>query len=647
MAVSKSAFKPIPDGAELPFQQPSGMVVSEDHVSRIRRGQCVRPGAVVIDDFDFKNPKLKLLSTSDCGRDPGLEFSDYPGDYLTQSDGKTYAKIRAEEFDSGRIVGIGEANCARLAPGLTFELSEHPSKVMNDSYLVTSVTHQGKQSTAGATSTALSGKSLLDGRARQALTRAARHEDSTIRGLAEGLMQIVARINTGDQTANRALTHWVYHAGQVSKDLPSVAAASGGNPLEALSIPNLVEDILRNGVVEIESPTYECRFECIPADVTYRPPRVTPWPVMRGTQTARVVGPKGEEIHCDKYGRVKVQFNWDRRDKFDDTSSCWIRVSQGMAGGQYGSMFLPRIAQEVIVDFLEGNPNKPIIIGRVYNADHMPPYELPKEKTKSVIKTHSSLGGGGTNEIRFEDLKGSEQLLFHAEKDHDIRVEAEERHNVGANQNLIVGGEQREQIDNHRSVKVCASDALEVTDQQSIVVKQDVFHIFDANHEHYVASEYHLNADKVIVEAGTGISLKVGGSFVVIDSGGVYIKGGQVLINSGGAALASGIGGGYDAPAEPAAAEDVTPGKDDSYSGEETEMPPIEEKTREGHWISISLVDGKGEPVSGEPFEITTPGGKVLNGTLDVNGFARKFVNEPGECQISFNCRDTDEWERA
>ena len=153
------------------------------------------------------------------------------------------------------------------------------------------------------------------------------------------------------------------------------------------------------------------------------------------------MGPSGEEIHTDEYGRVKVQFDWDREGKFDENSSCWIRVSQGMAGGQYGMMFLPRIGQEVVVDYLEGNIDKPIIVGRVYNADHMPPYPLPEEKTKSVIKTHSSKGGGGNNEIRFEDLKDKEQLFIQAQKQMDTRVKASHFHTVGGSYHLHVGSD--------------------------------------------------------------------------------------------------------------------------------------------------------------------------------------------------------------
>ncbi|HEV2762661.1 MAG TPA: type VI secretion system tip protein VgrG, partial [Pyrinomonadaceae bacterium] len=171
-----------------------------------------------------------------------------------------------------------------------------------------------------------------------------------------------------------------------------------------------------------QSLAYSNQFQCIPHTTPYRPRRTAPVPVVHGTQTAVVVGPPGEEIYVDKYGRVKVQFHWDREGKYDDKSSCWIRVSQNWAGKRWGAMFIPRIGQEVIVDFIEGDPDRPIITGRVYNGGSMPPYALPGEKTKSTIKSYSSKGGGGFNEIRFEDLKGKEQIFVHAEKDEDKRV---------------------------------------------------------------------------------------------------------------------------------------------------------------------------------------------------------------------------------
>jgi type VI secretion system secreted protein VgrG len=183
---------------------------------------------------------------------------------------------------------------------------------------------------------------------------------------------------------------------------------------------------------------YENSFQCIPADVPYRPPKMTPQPIVHGIQTAIVVGPKGEEIYTDEFGRVKVQFHWDREGKSDEKSSCWIRVSHPWAGGNWGGMFLPRVGQEVIVDFIEGDPDRPIITGRLYNGEKKPPYELPSEKTKSVIISNSSKGGGGSNEIRFEDKKGEEEFYIHAQKDKNIKIENNRGVIIGVNDDLDV-----------------------------------------------------------------------------------------------------------------------------------------------------------------------------------------------------------------
>jgi len=157
---------------------------------------------------------------------------------------------------------------------------------------------------------------------------------------------------------------------------------------------------------EGDDGTYSNTFSCIPFDTPFRPVLDTPKPIIAGSQTAIVVGPAGEEIYPDEHGRVKVQFHWDREGKFDDKSSCWIRVSQSIAGSGWGAIHLPRVGQEVIVDFLEGDPDRPIVTGRVYHGLNKPPYELPAEKTKSAYKSNSSPGGGGYNEICFEDKKG-------------------------------------------------------------------------------------------------------------------------------------------------------------------------------------------------------------------------------------------------
>ena len=191
---------------------------------------------------------------------------------------------------------------------------------------------------------------------------------------------------------------------------------------------------------------YRNQFTCIPSDVPFRPLRETPRPIVRGTQTAIVTGPSGEEIHTDEHGRIKVQFHWDRDGQNDDKSSCWIRVAQVWAGPGWGGVFIPRIGQEVIVDFLEGDPDHPIVIGAVYNGTNTPPYPLPGEKTKSTLKSDTSLGGGGFNELRFEDKKGSEEIFLHGQKDWTIAILNDKNQTVGHDETLDVGNNRTKSV---------------------------------------------------------------------------------------------------------------------------------------------------------------------------------------------------------
>jgi type VI secretion system secreted protein VgrG len=228
--------------------------------------------------------------------------------------------------------------------------------------------------------------------------------------------------------------------------------------------------------VELRSDAYEsegaalgetlchCQFTAIDGKRQFRAPRVTPKPVVQGPQTAIVVGKAGEEIWTDKHGRVKVQFHWDREGKSDENSSCWIRVSHPWAGKKWGAVAIPRIGQEVVVDFLEGDPDQPIITGRVYNGDNMPPYGLPDNATQSGVKSRSSKGGGDANfnEIRFEDKIGEEQLYIHAEKNQDIVVENDETHSIGHDRTKTVENDETTHIKNNRTETVDSNETITI-----------------------------------------------------------------------------------------------------------------------------------------------------------------------------------------
>lgn len=292
----------------------------------------------------------------------------------------------------------------------------------------------------------------------------------------------------------------------------------------------------------------------------FRPPRTTPRPAMRGPQTAVVVGPGGEESHTDKYGRVKVKFPWDRRGKSDETASCWVRVSQAWAGKQWGQFFLPRVGQEVIVDFLDGDPDRPIVTGRVHNADQMPPYDLPASQTRSTIKTRSSPGGSDANfnELRFDDKKDAEEIYFHAERDFNRVVENNDTLKVGFdkkedgnqvieifnNQNLTVGnaeageGSQTIAVWKNRTTTIhTGDDTLKVAGgSQTITIDKDRTTTLSTGNDDLTVEtgnqSVHIQSGAQSTEAAQSITLKVGPNSITIDQAGITIKALQVKVEA-------------------------------------------------------------------------------------------------------------------
>jgi type VI secretion system secreted protein VgrG len=212
---------------------------------------------------------------------------------------------------------------------------------------------------------------------------------------------------------------------------------------------------------------YANEFVCIPDDAPFRAPRRTVKPTINGIQTAIVVGPAGEEIHTDEHGRVKVQFHWDRLGNNDENSSCWIRVSQAWAGGGWGALYIPRIGHEVVVSFLEGDPDRPIVTGSVYHGTNVPPYQLPAEKTKSTLKSQSSLGGGGFNEIRFEDRAGSEEIYLHGQKDWTIAIENDKNQTIGRNETLQVGANREKSVTVDETETIGGNKTIAVSGQHN------------------------------------------------------------------------------------------------------------------------------------------------------------------------------------
>lgn len=260
------------------------------------------------------------------------------------------------------------------------------------------------------------------------------------------------------------------------------------------------------GLSDPNPGTYQCSFRAMTTQQQFRPARTTPKPHVTGPQTAVVVGPAGDEIYTDKYGRVKVQFPWDRYGKKNENSSCWMRVSHPWAGKNWGMIAIPRIGQEVIVDFLEGDPDEPIITGRVYNAEQMPPYALPANMTQTGTKTRSTKGGDPSNfnEIRFEDKKGQEQLFIHAEKNQDIEVEHDETHWVGNDrtkkidhdETTDVKHDRTETVGNNESISIGANRTETVGGNESITITKDRSESVGKNEEISIGESQSLTVGK-------------------------------------------------------------------------------------------------------------------------------------------------------
>ena len=280
-----------------------------------------------------------------------------------------------------------------------------------------------------------------------------------------------------------------------------------------------------------EGLKFECSFEAIGKEHSYRPPASARKPIVQGPQTAMVVGKAGEEIWTDKYGRIKVQFHWDRLGHSDETSSCWVRVQQGWAGKGWGMMFVPRIGMEVVVSFLEGDPDRPLVTGCVYNSDSMPPYALPADQTKSTVKSNTSKGGNGFNEIRFEDKKDSEEIFVQAEKDFNRVVKNNDTLKVGfekkdkGDQTIGIANDQSLDVGNDRKVHVKNDQTVAIDNNLSTTVKNDETRKVDNNQSVKVGN-------KIVIEANTSIELKVGGSSVKIEAAKITIKAPEIAVQS-------------------------------------------------------------------------------------------------------------------
>jgi type VI secretion system secreted protein VgrG len=599
LADTASSFAPCTLMPKARYTPATGGRLDEDTVAHIEHEYRVNTGKTSLTDYDFEKPNTSLMATlsgASEGEDQEGEFYDYPGKHKTKAEGDRYVRLRLEEREVNIQTVRGLSNCMGFECGYKFTLEEHFRDDANQDYALLALEHRGK--------------------------------------------------NTS------------YRSGRQEE------------PFE-----------------------YTNRFEAIPIVVPFRPPRLSRKPAIHGTQTAVVVGKSGEEIFTDKYGRVKVQFFWDREGTMDENSSCWIRVAHGWAGKGWGSIHIPRIGQEVVVSFLEGDPDRPLITGSVYNADQEVPYALPGEHTKSTLKSMSSKGGGGFNEIRFEDKKDNEEIFIHAQKDIDIRVVKDRLEWIGQDRHLMVVNDKFEDVqrDSHVNIvrdqvekfgrdhhlEIAGKEAIKITGSHSLAVTGDVIEEFKANHSSQVTQNLYLKAMQVVIEAATGLTLKVGSNFITIDMSGIAIKGmPMVQINSGGSAL-SGSAGSLVSPLAPTAPKEAvkadpgkatTPGsssantptkmdaakvaagagapprRTSAASSAPTHNPEAAENQDKTHWIEIELLGEDGKPITGEPYKVTLPNGKVADGTTDSKGRAKIPNIDAGQCKVTFPNLDKDAW---
>ena len=354
---------------------------------------------------------------------------------------------------------------------------------------------------------------------------------------------------------------WIVCESDVSRFLPSYTFTVHSHPRPELNAQWWTVAVRHEGeqpgVLEHEAPDgrglhYRSSVTAIPSLTRFVPALEHPKRLVAGQQTAIVTGPEGEEIYPDKYGRVKVQFFWDREGQWDENTTCWIRVSQGWAGARYGAMAIPRIGHEVIVSFLEGNPDRPIITGRVYHELNMPPYELPDNKTRTVFKSMSTPGEEnekrGFNEFRVEDKKGEEEIFIHAEKDVNIHVKNDWKEHILH--------DRHQTVDNFSYTRVKGEDHWIIEQPRKVELKaQDHLTVESDSHSEYktkwlakAGEEIHFKSgDKVVIEAATDLTVKGGGAFIRLTPAGVVIKGATVKINEGGSP-GSGSGASPEAP---------------------------------------------------------------------------------------------------
>ena len=373
-------------------------------------------------------------------------------------------------------------------------------------------------------------------------------------------------------------------------------------------------------VLEHEAPdrgmTYEAKLRAIPNSTRFIPASRHPRNPIHGLQTAIVTGPDGEEIYPDQYGRVKVQFHWDRQGGRDENTSCWIRVAQGWAGGQFGTMAIPRIGHEVVVTFLEGDPDRPLIMDRVFNAANPVPYSLPEHKTRTVFKSMSTPGAEGEprgfNEMRVEDKKGQEEIYVHADKDVNVYVKNDWKEHILHDQHRtidnfsysLVKGEDQQTVHLDRKVELLSDDHLTVRGDSHTHIRGKW--LVRAGREIHSST-----GRKTVIEAGTELTIKAGSGFIKIDPSGVYVGGAKVKLNSGG-----------------------SPGKG---TGARPLLPIVPEHVDK--FTEHFILENGGRPLADVAYEMELESGAIVQGTTNGEGDTHVEVDDVSKnIRLNINC---------
>jgi type VI secretion system secreted protein VgrG len=440
MSDKTNVAQPIAGGSTLPFREGRGQVEVAEVIHAFEVRRRVRSGCFTLADYNFLKPKRNLVASKDGEHDAALEVYDHPGGHDERGEGVHLAELLLDASDSRRQSARGQSSCARLQPGQTFTLTEHPRREDNQSWRITAVMHRSDQ------------RELLG--------------------------------------------------------LSATGTVVG----------------------------YANEFECVSEKVRYRPLRRHAKPVIPGVQTAIVVGPAGEEVWTDAHGRVKLQFHWDRAGRRDANSSCWVRVSQVWAGPGYGAMHVPRIGNEVIVSFVEGDPDRPLVTGRLYHGENQPPRALPEHKAWSTVKTRSLPGGNGHNEFSLVDVAGQELIRLHGHRDMLVEIGNDVRRTVVRDVVEDVGRHRTETVHANETVTVDGDRSLTVKGKDEETVQGDRKVAVQGKHEETVQGDRSMTVTGAIkIRAEQKIEIACGGGKITLDPAGrITIDGVMVeIVGSG------------------------------------------------------------------------------------------------------------------